>query len=148
MKQYAILKKLLLSLLITTFAFSADYIIKPSHMSVDETAHAIQEALEKSGFTIFGVIDHGLNARSVKMKLNDSKLIIFGNPKGGSMIMQKDIKAGYDLPLKILVYEENHRTYLFYKSPFLLSKEYHLGNCKVVDLITRSLNKITDSTLK
>jgi uncharacterized protein (DUF302 family) len=142
------MKKLLLSLFIISLSWSADYIIKPTYKSVDETAMELQKILESNGFTIFGLVDHSLNARSVGMKLNDSKLLIFGKPTGGTKMMLKDPKVGYDLPLKVLIYSEENQTFVYYKNPFLLSKEYHLGNCEALDAIAKGLDKLTDAALQ
>ncbi len=59
----------------------------PSHHSVDETVERLKSILQSKGITLFGVIDHSGEAAKVGMKMPNTKLVIFGDPKGGTPLM-------------------------------------------------------------
>ena len=77
-----------------------------SHHSVDDTVAKIKTMLEAKSVTLFAVIDHSGEAAKVGMKMPNTKLLIFGNPKGGTPLMLASPSAALDLPLKILVAED------------------------------------------
>src|SRR5271156_1889526 len=75
----------------------------PSHHSVDETVERVKGLLQSKGITLFVLIDHSGEAEKVGMKMPPTKLLIFGNPKGGTPLMLAAPSIAIDLPLKILV---------------------------------------------
>ncbi|MEL6791266.1 MAG: DUF302 domain-containing protein [Pseudomonadota bacterium] len=79
------------------------FITLESRQSFDATVAAARAAIDRRGFKTFAVIDHAKGAASIDAKLNPTTLIIFGNPKGGTPLMQESQTAGLDLPLKMLV---------------------------------------------
>ena len=83
--------------------------------SVDEAFQRLQNAVEEAGATVFAVVDHGAGAADAGMELDASKLLIFGNPKLGTPVMQEDPLAGLVLPLKMLVYSDGEQTYVAYE---------------------------------
>jgi len=83
-----------------------DIIIKKSCVDVSTTANNIKNIVSKKGLSVFAMINHSANAKMVNMKLNESKMIIFGNPKLGTALMQQDMTVGLDLPLRILVFRD------------------------------------------
>ena len=78
----------------------------PSHHSVDETVDKLKTILQSKGVTLFALVDHSGEAEKVGMKMPLTKLLIFGNPKGGTPLMLAAPSAALDLPLKILVAED------------------------------------------
>jgi uncharacterized protein (DUF302 family) len=78
----------------------------PSHHSVDETVDKLTTILKSKGVTLFALIDHGGEAEKVGLKMPPTKLLIFGNPKGGTPLMLAAPSVALDLPLKILVAED------------------------------------------
>ncbi len=131
----------------TSFA-SNDLIIKSSQCSVDITMNKLENSLIDRNLTIFARIDHKQNATDVNMTLRDNEVIIFGNPKAGTKIMQKDALTGLDLPLKILVYKDAKlQTRIAYHNPKKWSKNYNLKDCKIVDKVTTILDKITKEVI-
>lgn len=100
----------------------------PSRFSVAETAARIKTALQSAGQTLFAVVDHAAGAASVGMTLRPTTLLIFGNPKGGTPLMQANQLAGIDLPMKFLVSEdEQGKTSLTYNDPHWLAMRHHIG---------------------
>jgi len=76
-----------------------------SALSFEETLSRAQNAISKRGFKTFAVIDHAKGAASIDASLNPTTLIVFGNPKGGTPLMQSAQTMGLELPLKMLVFE-------------------------------------------
>lgn len=73
---------------------------------VEETAKRLAAAAQERGFRIFAEIDHAAGAASIGETLRPTRLIIFGNPQGGTPLMQQAQTIAIDLPLKALVYED------------------------------------------
>jgi uncharacterized protein (DUF302 family) len=113
----------------------------PSNHSVDETVNKLKNILQSKQITLFALIDHSGEAAKVGMKMPPTKLLIFGNPKGGTPPMLAAPSIALDLPLKILVSEDAQRkVWLSYNSPEYL-KERHdlpsnlLPNISIVEAI-------------
>jgi uncharacterized protein (DUF302 family) len=88
-----------------------------SHHSVDETLKRLQNILQAKNITVFALIDHSGEAAKVGMTMPATKLLIFGNPKAGTPLMLASPTVAIDLPLKILIHEdEAGRVLLSYNS--------------------------------
>lgn len=99
----------------------------PSNHSVDETVTKAKSILESKGVTLFAVIDHSGEAAKVGMKMPNTKLLIFGNPKGGTPLMLAAPSVAIDLPLKVLVAEDsNGKVWVSYNSPEYLKERHGL----------------------
>lgn len=81
-----------------------------SEWPVDTTIDRLEQAMTAAGLVVFARVDHARNARDVDMPLRPTFLIVFGNPRGGTPLMQENQVAGIDLPLKFLVWEDEHGT--------------------------------------
>ncbi len=131
-------------ILFTTTLFSSDVTVKESCLSVEQTVEKLQSIIKSKGLSIFGVIDHTANAKNVSMELQDAKLIIFGNPKLGTKLMQKDITAGLDLPLKIFVYKESDQTVkIAYRDGDWLATQYSLDLPQQIAKINKAMDNFT-----
>jgi uncharacterized protein (DUF302 family) len=113
----------------------------PSHHSVDETVDKLKAILQSKGVTLFALVDHSGEAEKVGMKMPPTKLLIFGNPKGGTPLMLASPSVAIDLPLKILVAEDSQgKVWISYNSAEYL-KERHglppnlLSNIAVVETL-------------
>lgn len=73
--------------------------------TVATVADRLVAAVEGAGATVFARVNHGGGAASVDMELQDAELVIFGNPRLGTPALQDDIRAGLQLPLRVLVHE-------------------------------------------
>jgi uncharacterized protein (DUF302 family) len=101
---------------------------KPSNHSVEQTVDRLTNILEARGVTLFALIDHGGEAEKVGMKMLPTKLLIFGNPKSGTPLMLASPSIALDLPLKILVWQDNQgAVWLSYNSPEYLMERYGLS---------------------
>jgi uncharacterized protein (DUF302 family)/uncharacterized membrane protein YidH (DUF202 family) len=98
---------------------------KASNHSVDETVEKLKGILLAKGATLFALVDHSGEAEKVGMKMRPTKLLIFGNPKGGTPIMLAAPSAAIDLPLKILVWEDGQgKVWASYNSPSYLQQRH------------------------
>jgi uncharacterized protein (DUF302 family) len=99
----------------------------PSNHSVDETVDRLQNILRSKEITLFAIIDHSGEAAKVGMEMPPTKLLIFGNPKGGTPLMLAAPSIALDLPLKILVSKDAQgKVWLSYNSPEYLKERYGL----------------------
>jgi uncharacterized protein (DUF302 family) len=99
----------------------------PSRHSVDETVSRLQAALLSKGVTLFALVDHSGEAEKAGMKMPNTKLLIFGSPRAGTPLMLAAPSIALDLPLKILVSEdERGRVWLSYNSPSYLQERHGL----------------------
>ena len=100
---------------------------KPGNHSVDETAEKLQAILRAKGIALFALVDHSGEAANVGMKMRPTKLLIFGNPKAGTPLMQASPSIAIDLPLKILIWEDAAgKVWVSYNSSTYLRERHHL----------------------
>jgi uncharacterized protein (DUF302 family) len=100
---------------------------RPSNHSVSETVDRLKNILQSKGVMLFAVIDHSGEAEKVGMKMPPTKLLIFGSPKAGTPLMLAAPRSAIDLPLKILIWEDDHgKAWVSYNSPTYLEKRYGL----------------------
>lgn len=93
-----------------------------------ETAERLASAINAKGLRLFARVDHAAGAASVGLELRPTVVFIFGNPKGGTPLMQAAQTAGIDLPLKALVWQdERDKTWLSYNSPAWLAERHAIG---------------------
>ena len=98
-----------------------------SNHSVDETVEKLKNILQAKGVTLFALVDHSGEAEKVGMKMRPTKLLIFGNPKGGTPLMLAGPSVALDLPLKILVWEDGQgKVWVSYNSPEYLKERHGL----------------------
>jgi uncharacterized protein (DUF302 family) len=87
----------------------------PSARPVAELLDRLEAALAAKGITVFARIDHAAGAASVGMPLRPTSVMIFGNPRAGTPLMQAEQRIGLDLPLRILAWEDaEDRSWLTY----------------------------------
>ena len=138
-------KILFIGLLIGTMMLSAsEYVVKNGALSVDATIAKIEKIIDaKKGLGVFTVIDHKKGADKVGLKLANTKVILFGNPKMGTKLMQKDPLTALDLPIRVLVYSETGTTKIVYRDPLRWSRNFKLEGSKMVSKMTKALDAIT-----
>ncbi|GER07365.1 membrane protein [Iodidimonas muriae] len=101
--------------------------------SVAATMDRLEAAITQRGFKVFARIDHQAGARSIDMDLRPTQLLIFGNPEGGTPLMQNAQTMGIDLPLKALVYEaENGQVFVAFNDPHFLVHRHSLKNGEAI----------------
>ena len=97
----------------------------PSRHSVDETVGQLERILEAKGISLFALIDHSGEAEKAGLKMRPTRLLIFGNPKAGTPVMLAAPSSAIDLPLKILVWEDDYgKVWVTYNSPIYLQERH------------------------
>lgn len=139
---------LVVALSVPTLA-SADVIKKASAHSVKETMDKFETLVKSKGLGVFARVDHTKNAMGVDMKMNEAEVLIFGNPKAGTVLMKKDPATALDLPLKVAVYKDNDgKVWLSYRNPQDLSDDYDLEGVPVLDNVETALDNLTTAVTK
>jgi uncharacterized protein (DUF302 family) len=96
-----------------------------SQHTVEQTVERLKGVLDAKGVTLFALVDHSGEAQKAGMKMRPTKLLIFGNPVGGTPVMVAAPSSAIDLPLKILVWEDGAGTaWLSWNSPEYLQKRH------------------------
>ena len=104
---------------------AAGILSKQSHHSVDQTLAKLKSILQAKGVAVFAVVDHSGEAEKAGLKMPNTKLVIFGNPKAGTPLMQAAPSAAIDLPLKILIAEDAAgKVWVSYNSPAYLQERH------------------------
>ena len=99
----------------------------PSNHSVDQTVEKLRAILEANGVSLFALVDHSGEAEKVGMKMRPTKLLIFGSPSAGTPLMLAAPSLALDLPLKVLIREDdNGRVWVSYNSPDYLKERHGL----------------------
>ena len=97
----------------------------PSNHSVDQTVEKLKGILQAKGVTLFALVDHSGEAERVGIKMRPTKLLIFGSPKAGTPLMLATPSIAIDLPLKILVWEDNQgKVWVSYNSTDYLQERH------------------------
>jgi uncharacterized protein (DUF302 family) len=120
-------------------------VTKESSASVADTVARLSDLVAQRGMTLFGVIDHSGEAHAVGLDLRDTKVVIFGNPKGGTPVMQAAPLAALDLPLKVLVWDDGGQTKLTYTAPAALAARY--GVPEEVTAPLAAIDALTDAVI-
>jgi len=117
--------------------------IKSSH-GPQETMNRLDAAVKAKGMTVFARIDHSAGASAVGLSLNPTEVLIFGNAKGGTPLMQSAQTIGIDLPLKALVWQDaSGNTWLSYNDPAWLAKRHGLDGTEApIGNLTATLDAV------
>jgi uncharacterized protein (DUF302 family) len=97
----------------------------PSRYAPNETMDRLSAAVTNHGMTVIARVDHAGAAAKAGMDLRPTELLIFGNPRAGTPLMQAAQTIGIDLPLRALVWQdEAHATWVTYVDPLWLAGRY------------------------
>ena len=120
----------LAAMLVSFNAFAdAGFVVKPSAHGVASTIDRLEGLLKSKGIAVVARVDHGAASKKVDMKLNPTQLLIFGNPKLGTPLMQSNQTIGIDLPLKVLAWQDNAgKVWVGYNEPSELTKRHGIEN--------------------
>jgi uncharacterized protein (DUF302 family) len=124
-------------------ADAAGIVVKTSQLSVTDAVDRLSRLVSEKGMKLFAVIDHSGEARAAGLELRDTKVVIFGNPVGGTPAMDATPLVALDLPLKVLIYDDNGSTRVCYAPPEELARRYALRD----ELAARfaGINALTDA---
>jgi uncharacterized protein (DUF302 family) len=117
----------------------------PSSYGPKDTMNRLEAEVKAKGLTVFARIDHAAGAVEVGLPLRPTELLVFGNAKGGTPLMQSVQTIGVDLPLKALVWQDRSgTTWLSYNDPRYLAKRHGLGGevVAVVNAMAAALDAV------
>jgi uncharacterized protein (DUF302 family) len=119
----------------------------PSAYGVVETIDRLASEVKSKGMTIFARVDHAAGAKDAGLSLRPTLLLIFGNAKGGTPLMQDKQQIGIDLPLKALAWEDaSGKTWLSYNDLKWLGQRHNLSD--KVDPIVNTLSAVLGGVLQ
>ena len=114
-----------------------------SDLSVKDTITRLEVAAKERGLVIFLRIDHAAGAQKIGRTLRPTELLVFGNPQGGTPLMECAQSAGIDLPLKALAWEDAAgQVWLGYNDPQFLATRHGIRNCPVVPNLRKALDAL------
>ncbi|TPM96447.1 DUF302 domain-containing protein [Mesorhizobium sp. B2-1-3A] len=116
-----------------------------SRFGVTETIDRLTEVVKRAGLLVFARIDHAAGARDVGASLRPTELLVFGNPRGGTPLMQDRQLAGIDLPVKALAWEdEDGKIWLSYNDPRWIAERHGLGEASraAVEAMVAGMKKV------
>lgn len=118
--------------------------IVQSHFGPAETMNRLESEIKARGMTVFARINHAALAADAGMTLRPTEVIIFGNPRGGTPLMQANQTIGIDLPLKALVWQDaSDKTWLSYNEPAWLAKRHEVAGVEqAIAMMSRVLGEI------
>jgi uncharacterized protein (DUF302 family) len=146
-----VLRSLIVLALVTfgSLAAAADgLVVVKSPYSAKDTMNRLEEIVKKRGLNVFARIDHAAGAAKIGKVLRPTEVLIFGNPQGGTPLMECAQSAGIDLPLKALVWEDaTSQVWLGYNDPAFLAQRHGVAQCPVVENLRKALAGIAETTV-
>jgi uncharacterized protein (DUF302 family) len=131
------------------FAQAADGLVavKSPHSATD-TMNRLEATVKQRGLSVFARIDHAAGAMKVGKSLRPTELLIFGNPQGGTPLMECAQSSGIDLPLKALVWQdETAQVWLGYNDPAFLAQRHGVPACPVVENLRKALSGLAEAAV-
>ena len=132
---------------------SCKEVIKPyedfqSPLAFEETVVALQKTLNSKGITVFATIEHHKAAEAVGESMSPATVLIVGNPKVGTALMQENLLLAIELPLKILVYQEGKTVNIRYEKIAAIAEKYHIKqNFSTAEKIDAAMLQLIKSSI-
>lgn len=138
-----------LLLALSSLALGADGLVTAkSHFAVKETMNRFEELAKQRGLVVFARVDHAAGAARVGKMLRPTEVLIFGNPVGGTPLMECAQTAGADLPLRALVWEDAQgQVWLGYNAPAFLAQRLGAPACPATAGLTKAMAGLVEATL-
>jgi uncharacterized protein (DUF302 family) len=137
---------------IPSMAWTADnrMVAKKSPHSVAATLDRLAAVLTARGIGIAARVDHAAAAQKIGQPLKPTQVLMFGNPKLGTPLMQSNRRIGVDLPMKVLAWEDDGgQVWVAYTKPDVLKSEYAIGGRDdIFNEMSQALDKLTDEAVK
>lgn len=130
-----------LVILCSVAAQAADGLVQVrSPHSTADTASRLVAAIQDRGLKLFARIDHAAGATTVGRTLRPTEVFIFGNPQGGTPLLECEQTSGIDLPLKALVWQDDKgQVWLGYNDPVWIAARHGASTCAVVPILAKAL---------
>lgn len=116
--------------------------VKSPH-DVQVTTDRLENALKEKGMTVFMRLDHAQGAQKIGSELRPTQLVVFGNPKVGTALMQCSQSVGIDLPLKALIWQDKSgHVWISYNDPKFLARRHQIKGCdQVIQNVEKALQR-------
>jgi len=125
-----------------------NWVVKTSPHSVADTVEKLTNAIEGAGTGVAAVVDHAAGAKKAGMELSPTTLVIFGNPKIGTPLIQDNQQIGIDLPMRVLVWQDGEATKVGYIRPDMTASWYgSAADNGSVQTMTGALDKLTNAAI-
>ena len=120
-----------------------------SNHSVKDTADKLVSIIESKGMKVFARVDHQKNAQGIDLTLRPTQVIMFGNPKAGTPLMNCEQSVAIDLPQKILIIEDaDKKVWLSYNHPEYLKTRHNIKGCdNEIANIAKALNSVSKAAV-
>jgi len=130
-------------------AADGPFVTKKSPHSVAKTLDRLSGILKKKGITVFARVDHTAGAKKVGLELKPNQVLIFGNPKLGTPLMQAKPEVGLDLPMKVQAFEDaKGQVWVRYAQPRAVAARHGAtGPAPILDKMTGALDKLTSAAI-
>lgn len=142
---------IVLLLLVPVVSWAAEGLVSvKSPHSVGETLDRFESAAKARKLNVFLRLDHAAGAQKIGKTLRPTELLVFGNPQGGTPLMECAQSAGIDLPLKVLAWQDAAgQVWLAYNDPRYLAGRHDAGECSpVVQNLTKALAGLAQEAIK
>ena len=139
------------ALLLSLQVHSAEGLIalKSPYSAKETTVDRLEKILEQKSMTIFARIDHAAGAAKAGKTLRPTELLIFGNPKGGTAIMECAQTSGIDLPMKALAWKDaSGQVWLGYNDPAYLMRRHEAPQCAASETMSAAIRGFAESAVK
>lgn len=124
-------------------------VVATSPHDVASTAARVETALRARSVTLFAAVDHAAGAREAGLELADEVLLVFGNPKVGTGLMQADPTVGIELPLRLLIWDEQGTTQIAFSDPAELASRYAVsGRMPVLSQLRTLLDQVVAEAIR
>jgi len=149
------MKKFILAIAAFAFSLSAfaagdGLVTKASKHSVAETLDRLDKLVTAKGFMIFTRIDHAEAAQKSGLTMRPTQVLIFGNPKGGTPLMEAAPTTAIDLPLKALAWEDGDgKVWLTYNTADYLKHRHDIkGKDEALKNLDGALGALTSQAVE
>ena len=148
MQRLTALTTIALSLAATTAASADGLVALKSPYPVMETMSRFEDNAKQRGLTVFARIDHAAGATRIGKTLRPTEVLIFGNPQGGTPLMECAQTMGIDLPLKALVWEDAQgQVWLGYNDPAWLIARHGAAECPAAQAVGKALAGLSETAV-
>lgn len=139
----------LILMAVSSMSAAADGLITlKSPYNVSQTMQRVEHAVSSRELTVFAKVDHAAGAAKVGMPLRPTQLLIFGNPKGGTPLMECAQTSAIDLPLKVLVWQDaSEQVWIGYNDPAYIGARHGASDCPVIGKLQSVLQAIADESV-
>jgi uncharacterized protein (DUF302 family) len=128
---------------------AADLVHRKTKHPVSLVVDRLEQAIRSADITLFNRIDHAAGAASAGMTMRPTQLLIFGNPKSGTPLMQSAQTIGIELPLKILAWEDAHgQVWVTYQDIPALARRYEISDRdREIANLTAALERLIEAAV-